>query len=249
MISAFRHLILILSLLCLAASASAADLVISAAASLTNAFQEMKPVFEKAHPGTTLVFNFAASGALLKQIEQGAPVDIFASADQETMDKAATLLDASSRVDFTGNALVLIVPAENSLTVKTPQDLRDDSVKLVAIGNPESVPVGRYAKAALAKDGLYEALTPKFVLAESVRQALDYVARGEVQAGFVFASDAALRADKVTVAAEVGGHKPIVYPIAVIKASANKDMAQAFIKLVQSAEGQAVLSKYGFKKL
>lgn len=249
MISAFRRLILTLSLLTLAASASATDLVVSAAASLTNAFQEMKPVFEKAHPGTTLVFNFAASGALLKQIEQGAPVDVFASADQETMDKAAPLLDPSSRVDFIGNALVLVVPSESALAIKTPQDLRGDSVKLVAIGNPESVPVGRYAKASLAKDGLYEDLTPKFVLAESVRQALDYVARGEVQAGFVFASDAALRADKVTIAAQIAGHKPVVYPIAVIKASTNKDKAQAFVKLVQSAEGQAVLNKYGFKKL
>ncbi len=248
MMSTFRHIVLTLSLVCLAVSANAADLVVSAAASLTNAFQEMKPVFEKAHPGTTLVFNFAASGPLLKQIEQGAPVDVFASADQETMDKAAPRVMAESRANFAGNALVLIVPSDSTLTLTTPEDLKNDAVKLIAIGNPESVPAGRYAKGALSKTGLYDALTPKFVLAESVRQALDYVSRGEVQAGLVYATDAAQRQDKVKVVATVAGHKPISYPIAIIKDCANKDMAQAFIKLVQSAEGQGVLAKYGFTK-
>jgi molybdate transport system substrate-binding protein len=240
--------ILSLALILLSAPAQAADLVVSAAASLTNAFEEMKAPFQKANPGTTVVFNFAASGALLKQMEQGAPVDVFASADQETMDKAAALIDAPTRVDFAGNALVLVVPAEGGQAVNDPKELQGDGFKLIAIGNPESVPVGRYAKGALTAAGLYEALTPKFVLAENVRQALDYVARGEVQAGFVYATDAALRADKVKVAAEVPGHKPISYPIALLQASGSKDKGQAFIDFVKGAEGQAVLAKYGFKK-
>ena len=228
--------------------AVAADLVISAAASLTNAFAEMKPIFEKSHPDTQLVFNFAASGALLSQMQQGAPVDVFASADQETMDKAGELIDAASRVNFAGNALVLVVPTENSLPLSTPEELKGEQFKLIAIGNPDSVPVGRYAKGALEKAGLYDALAPKFVLAENVRQALDYISRGEVQAGFVYATDAALRSDKVRVAAEIPGHKPITYPIALLAGSKSKDMGQQFIAFVTGPEGQAILGKYGFKQ-
>lgn len=237
-------------ILCLgfALPASAADLLVSAAASLTNAFGDIKTAFEKAHPGTNVVYNFAASGALLQQIEQGAPVDIFASADQESMDKAAARIMPATRVNFAGNALVLIVPAEGGMTLTDPKDLQGEKVKLIAIGNPDSVPAGRYAKAALTKDGLFDALAPKFVLAENVRQALDYVARGEVQAGLVYATDAAQRADKVKVTATVAGHKPITYPMAQMEASAAKDMGKAFIEYVLSAEGQNILAKYGFTK-
>ena len=242
------HTFLSLALFLASTPAMAGELLVSAAASLTNAFSEMKAPFEKANPGTTLVLNFASSGALLKQMEQGAPVDVFASADQVTMDKAAALMDPASRVDFAGNALVLIVPSEGGLPLSSPEELKGEQFKLVAIGNPDSVPVGRYAKGALEAAGLYEALTPKFVLAENVRQALDYVARGEVQAGFVYATDAALRADKVTVATEVAGHKPISYPIAMLKDAKGKDMGRKFIDFVTGEEGQAILAKFGFKK-
>ena len=246
--SRLLHTILSLFLILASTPAMAGDLLVSAAASLTNAFKEMKEPFEKAHPGTTLVFNFAASGALLKQMEQGAPVDVFASADQATMDKAGQLIDEPTRVDFAGNALVMVVPAEGGLPLTAPEELKGEQVKLVAIGNPDSVPAGRYAKGALEAAGLYEPLTPKFVLAESVRQALDYVARGEVQAGFVYATDAALRADKVKVAAEVAGHKPISYPIALLNDSKSKDMGQTFIDFIKGDEGQAILARFGFKK-
>lgn len=246
--SRLLHTILSLFLILASTPAMAGDLLVSAAASLTNAFKEMKEPFEKAHPDTTLVFNFAASGALLKQMEQGAPVDVFASADQATMDKAGQLIDEPTRVDFAGNALVMVVPAEGGLPLTAPEELKGDQVKLVAIGNPDSVPAGRYAKGALEAAGLYEPLTPKFVLAESVRQALDYVARGEVQAGFVYATDAALRADKVKVAAEVAGHKPISYPIALLKDSKSKEMGQTFIDFIKGEEGQAILARFGFKK-
>jgi molybdate transport system substrate-binding protein len=229
-------------------TALAGDLVVSAAASLTNAFQEMKVPFEKANPGTTLVLNFAASGPLLQQMQQGAPVDVFASADQETMDKAGELIDAASRANFAGNALVLIVPSEGGPALSDPKELAGDEFKLIAIGNPDSVPAGRYTKGALEAVGLFDQLTPKFVMAESVRQALDYVSRGEVQAGFVYATDAALRADKVKVAAEVVGYKPISYPIAMLKESKNKDLGQKFLDFVMGEEGQAILAQFGFKK-
>lgn len=242
------HTILSLCIVLMSTPAMAKDLLVSAAASLTNAFTEMKEPFEKAHPGTSLVLNFASSGALLKQMEQGAPVDVFASADQATMDKAGPLMDPATRVNFAGNALVLIVPADSTLPLSAPEELKNEAFKLVAIGNPDSVPVGRYTKGALEAAGLYEALTPKFAMAESVRQALDYVARGEVQAGFVYATDAVLRADKVKVALEVTGHKAITYPIALLAASQNRDMGLAFVDFVKSEEGQAILKKYGFKK-
>jgi molybdate transport system substrate-binding protein len=228
--------------------ALAGDLLVSAAASLTNAFTQMQEPFEQAHPGTKLVFNFAASGPLLQQMEQGAPVDVFASADQETMDKAAKLIDPATRVNFAGNALVLIVPTGSGLTVNDPRDLTSDPFKLIAIGNPDSVPVGRYTKGALDAAGLYDALAPKFVLAENARQALDYVARGEVQAGFVYATDAAQRAEKVKVAAEVAGHKPITYPMALVQSSKTRDMGQAFIDFVTGEAGQAILAAHGFKQ-
>jgi len=242
------HTILSLCIVLMSTPAMAGDLLVSAAASLTNAFTEMKEPFEKAHPGTTLILNFASSGALLKQMEQGAPVDVFASADQATMDRAEKLIDPATRVNFAGNALVLIVPVEGGLPLNDPAALKGKEVKLVAIGNPDSVPAGRYAKVALEHAGLYEALTPKFVLAESVRQALDYVARGEVQAGFVFATDATLRADKVKVTAEIAGHKPITYPVALLGASREKEMGQAFIDFVKSEEGQGILGRFGFKR-
>lgn len=233
-------------LLLVSTPALAGELLVSAAASLTNAFTEMKAPFEAANPGATLVLNFAASGALLRQMEQGAPVDVFASADQETMDKA--LIDPATRVNFAGNALVLIVPSDSTFPLRSPEELKDGQVKLIAIGNPDSVPVGRHTRGALEAAGLYEALTPKFVLAENVRQALDYVARGEVQAGFVYATDAAQRADKVKVATEVVGLRPISYPIALLKESKSKDMGRKFIDFVTGEEGQAILAKYGFKK-
>jgi len=228
----------------------AADLTVSAAASLTNAFQEIKPLFEKANPGVNVLYNFAASGPLLKQIEAGAPVDVFASADQETVDQAVSkkLILDGTRKDFVSNTLVMIVPADSKLGIKTAKDLSGAKVERIAIGNPDSVPVGRYTRDSLTKEGLYESLKPKFVQGESVRQVLDYVSRGEVQAGFVYMTDAMIAKDKVLVAAEMGGHAPITYPIAVVAASANKDTAGKFLAFVLSPEGQAVLAKYGFKK-
>lgn len=233
-----------------AAPLRAADLTVSAAASLTNAFQELKPLFEKANPGVNVLFNFAASGPLLKQIEAGAPVDVFASADQETMDQAASkkLMAEGTRKDFVANSLVMITPSDSKLGLRQAKDLAGASVARIAVGNPDSVPVGRYTRDSLAKDGLYETLKPKFVLGESVRQVLDYVSRGEVQAGFVYMTDAMIAKDKVAVAATMGGHAPITYPVAVVAASVHKDMGAKFVSFVLSAEGQAVLAKYGFKK-
>lgn len=229
---------------------AATELLVSAAASLTDAFKDIGKDYEAQHPGVTVRFNFAATGPLLQQIEQGAPVDVFASADQQSMDKAEKggFVQAGSRVDFTGNGLMLICPAGKT-EVKGLADLSSPQVLKISVGNPESVPVGRYTKASLEKEGLWESLTPKYIMGSSVKQVLEYVIRGEVEAGFVFATDAAIAKDKVRVVTEIPTVKPIVYPVAVVTASAQKEQAQAFITYLKSAEGQAFLVKYGFKKL
>ncbi|MFX1680283.1 molybdate ABC transporter substrate-binding protein [Mitsuaria sp. CC2] len=230
--------------------AHAADVTVSAAASLTNAFKELAPAFEAAHPGTKVQFNFAASDALLAQIAKGAPVDVFASADQETMDKAQQqkLLVDGSRRNFVSNALVVITPAQNGVPVKSLAELQQPTVKRIAIGRPEGVPAGRYAKAALEKANLWTALEPKAVFAQNVRQALDYVARGETEAGFVYATDAFVMKDKVRILFSVPTETPISYPIAVTNGGTNADGGKQFLDFVASAPGQAVLAKFGFQK-
>lgn len=232
------------------APASAADLVVSAAASLTNAFQKVAAAYEAKHPGTHVVLNFAASDVLLQQIANGAPADVFASADQKAMDKAQAqnVLMDGSRKNFATNQLVLIKPRASGLTVASLDDLKQPSIRHIAYGDPASVPVGRYTQGALEAAGVWSVVSAKGVLAQSVRQALDYVARDEVDVGFVYATDAAIMPDKVTVALRVTSTIPISYPIAVIKTSRSPAQAQAFEQFVLSPEGQQLLGAAGFLK-
>ncbi len=254
----FSLLVLGMGMALSAALASAETVTVSAAASLTNAFKEIGKGFEAANPGNTVEFNFAASGALLQQIVQGAPADVFASADQETMDKAAAgnTIKSGSRVNFAGNGLVVIVPKDSKLKIASLKDLAGADVKRVVIGNPSTTPNGRYARAAMQAAGVWEAVEPKLVLAENVRQSLSYVGRGEVEVGFVFSTDAKQDEDKVNVALTVPTvakdqkrgqwvASPIVYPIAEVAASKGK-MGAAFIAYVRSPDGQKVLQRYGF---
>ena len=226
----------------------AQELMVSAAASLTNAFQEIGQRFEQQHPGTKVIFNFAASGYLLQQIAQGAPVDVFASADQKTMNQAQEkeLIVPASRKNFVSNTLVLIVPQDSRLVLTGPKDLVLLQVKRVAVGNPATVPVGRYTQEALTQAGLWESLQPKLIMGESVRQVLDYVSRAEVDAGLVYATDAAIAQGKVKTAAEVQGHQPIVYPVALVAASQKQALGQEFLNFLSAPESVAILSKYGF---
>lgn len=224
------------------------ELIVSAAASLTNAFPEIGKLFEKQHPGTKIIFNFAASGPLLQQIAQGAPVDVFASADQQTMNQAQEkgLIVPASRKNFVSNTLVLITPEKSGLPLAGPKDLASPEVKRVALGNPETVPVGRYTREALVNMGLWDQLSPKFILGESVRQVLDYVSRGEVDAGFVFATDAAIGKGKVKTVTGVQGHQPIIYPVALVGASQKQALAQSFVDFILSPPAQEIFKKYGF---
>ena len=231
-------------------SAMARDLIVSAAASLTNAFTDIGHEFERAHPDTKVVFNFAGSGQLLQQIAKGAPVDVFASADQETMDKAEAggVLEGGSRAGFARNSLVVIVPSDSMLSIASLNDLTKSEIRHVAIGNPESVPVGRYSKAALQAAGVWEALQGKVVNTQNVRQSLDYVARGEVDAACVYRSDAAIVPEKVRIVLEVTTATPVFYPIAIVKGSGAKSEAKEFVGFVHSNVAQKILQKYGFGK-
>jgi len=231
------------------AGAAAADLVVSAASSLTDAFQAVGKAYEARHPETRVVLNFAASDVLLRQISSGAPADVFASADQSAMDKAvkAGAIDPATRQDFASNRLVLVVPKDGRVHVTGPAGLEDPKVTRVAYGDPASVPVGRYTKAALERQGLWGVISAKGVLAQNVRQGLDYVARGEVDAGFVFATDAAIMKDSVDVAAVVATPTPITYPIAVVAGSTQAREAARFEAFVQSVDGRAILAGFGFR--
>jgi molybdate transport system substrate-binding protein len=231
-----------------AGGAVAADLTVSAAASLTDAFREIGTAFEAAHPQTKVRLNFGASGALLQQIAQGAPVDVLASADRETMDEAERrrLVRAETRADFAANALVVVVPRDTGKPPASLAELAAPAIRRVAIGIPASVPVGRYTKAVLEKAQLWSQVEAKMIGAQTVRQALDYVARGEVDAGFVYATDAALMADRVRVAFVVATATPVRYPIAVVAASTFADEARQFVAFVRAEAAQSILRRFGF---
>ena len=196
----------------------AKDLTVSAAASLKDAFQEIAAQYKRQHPDVDVKLNTAGSGALLQQLLQGAPVDVVAFADQKTMDMAAE---------------------KNAV---------DTSTRRIALSNPESVPVGRYTKAALEKAGLFTTLQPKIITTQNVRHSLDYVARGEVDAGFVYRTDAVLMPQKVRITATIPLDTPVSYPIAVSTASSDKAEAQRFLNYVLSPKGRQVLNKYGFSR-
>ncbi|XXQ69334.1 molybdate ABC transporter substrate-binding protein [Neisseriaceae bacterium B1] len=237
-------------LFALATPALAADVTVSAAASLKDAFGDIARAYEKQYPQDKIKLNTAASGVLLRQIEQGAPVDVFASADQATMDKAAQkqLIQAQTRRNFVRNSLVLVTPKNSSLKLKTLADLQQNSVKKIAIGKPESVPAGKYAQDALQKAKLYDTLKSKYIYTQNVRQASDYVLRGEVDAGFVYRTDAQLKQHSLNIVAEVPTTPAVVYPIAVSQSSKNAAEAKRFTDFILSAQGQQILQRYGFQK-
>lgn len=228
----------------------ALDVTVSAAASLTNAFQDIGREFEQAHPGTKVLFNFGSSGQLVQQITRGAPVDAFAAADQESMDRAEKggAIERGSRYNFVRNELVVIVPAGAATTVASLADLKTPAFARIAIGNPESVPAGRYAKLALDKAALWEPLKERMVNTQNVRQALDYVARGEADAGFVYATDARLLPLRVKPAFKVDMPADILYPVAVTRGGGNQRGGFAFVEFLKTETAQRILARYGFLK-
>jgi molybdate transport system substrate-binding protein len=230
-------------------NAVAKEITVSAAASLQEAFREIGAIYERQN-NVKINFNFASSGALQKQIEGGAPVDVFASAGKPQIDALASqnLILPETRRDFVQNELVLIVPAKSDVKPTSFVQILENEKARLAIGNPKTVPVGQYAEQTLVRLGVWEKLQGRLILAEDVRQVLEYVSRGEVEAGVVYVSDVKTAEDKVRIIASApeNSHEPILYPIAAVKDSKNQDAARKFIELVLSAEGQQILQKYGF---
>jgi molybdate transport system substrate-binding protein len=225
------------------------NLTVSAAISLKDAFNEIGDIY-KSKTGKAVNFNFGASGALQRQIETGAPVDVFASAGEKQMDELAAknLIDIETRRSFARNALVLIAPPDSKLNLIAFSDLTKTEVNKIAVGNPKTVPAGQYTEQLFDKMNLKRDLQAKLIFAEDVRQVLDYVVRGETDAGIVYASDARAVGEKARVIATAPeeAHSPILYPVAVIKESKQKQAAREFVDLVLSAEGKTILAKYGF---
>jgi molybdate transport system substrate-binding protein len=234
-----------------AAGASAQEMVLSVAVSLKDATEEVGRAFMAAHPGVTLRYNFGASGDLQKQIEAGAPADVFLSAATRQMDELEkrNLIVAGSRRAFARNALTVVKPADSRIDIAKAGDLLEARVTRIVVGNPRTVPAGQYAEESLRALGLWDRLHPKLVFAENVRQALDYVVRGEVDAGFVYTTDAAARAQGVREAFRPpeDSYRPIVYPGAVVAASRHGTLAQAFLDLLSGAPGRTVLARFGFQ--
>jgi molybdate transport system substrate-binding protein len=224
------------------------EVTVSAAISLKNAFEEIGKVLE-ARQGIHCVFNYGASGDLAKQISAGAPVDVFAAAAMKEMDalEKQGMLEAGTRSVFAGNSIVLIAPA-GSTGISSFDALAKGFEGRLAIGNPKTVPAGRYAEEVLKHFALLPLLQEKLVYAENVRQVLDYVARGEAGVGIVYATDAIARGREVAVLATAppDAHGPVRYPVAVMKDSRNAAAAKAFIALLLSKQGQDILRKHGF---
>lgn len=225
------------------------EVTISAAASLTDALKEIQTAFEAEHKSTKLRMNFGSSGALQQQIEQGAPVDLFISAATSNMDALGKkgVVEQSAVQPLVSNTVVLIRSKAGEPAVAGWEHLKADKVKRIAIGNPEHVPAGKYGKAVLEKLNLWEGVQPKLVLGEDVRGVLTYVESGEVQAGIVYRTDAAV-SQKVVVVAEApaGSHAPVVYPMAVVKDAKHGAEAKEFADYLKSEAGMKVLEKFGF---
>ncbi|WP_339167031.1 molybdate ABC transporter substrate-binding protein [Paenibacillus sp. FSL R5-0341] len=225
------------------------DLTISAAASLTDAMKEIETNFETANPNIELNFNFGASGALQQQIEQGAPADIFVSAATKNMNALVdeNLIASGDQKNLLQNSLVAIVPADGTNTVASETDLTSDSIKTVAIGIPESVPAGTYAKEALTNAKLWDELESKLVQGKDVRQVLQYVETGNADAGFVYKTDA-LTSDQVKIAFEVdkNSYTPANYPVGIIEGTKHRTEAEQFYAYLQTPEVLDIFTKYGF---
>lgn len=248
--------ILCLAVLALIAASPGAEeepttITVSAAASLTEAFNDITGEFEAENPDTNIELNFASSGTLRTQIESGAPVDVFASASESDMYLLSekNLIEESSRKDFAANTVVMVVPEKNgSESTKTLENLTANSIEKIAIGNPETTPIGKYAKHALEDAGIWDEIQSKVILGETVKQVLTYVETGEVDAGFVFITDAESgKKDLYEIALTVPVNESITYPIAVLNESANKKGAHEFVDFVTGARGQEILAEYGFR--
>jgi molybdate transport system substrate-binding protein len=250
----FYFIISLILTICISCSASTPEastqtqLTVSVAASLQDVMAPIAEAYQQQEPNTLIVYNFASSGTLQQQIEQGAPVDVFISASPKQIDilESKNLLKAETRKNLLKNEVVLVT-AKDSQSLQDFADLTGENITKIALGNPETVPAGQYGKEVLSHLKLYEDLTPKFVLAKDVRQVLFYVESGNVDAGIVYQTDAML-SDKITIVATApeGSHSPILYPVAVLQQSKFPEQAQRFVDFLITDTAQSIFKDYGF---
>jgi molybdate transport system substrate-binding protein len=243
-----RRLATLLLVALFAASLRAADLNVFAAASLSDALKEIAKTYELSS-GDRIHFNLGASSTLARQIGQGAPADVFISADDAKMDDLATvdLIIAATRCSLLSNTLVIVVNADSGAAITAPADLAKPAVRRIALGEPETVPAGIYAKAYLRKTGLWERIVDKVVPMDNVRACLAAVESGDADAGIVYRTDA-LISRKVTIAWEipVADGPKISYPVAVVNGSEHPETARRFVTYLESPEARAVFTRFGF---
>ncbi len=228
---------------------SKTELTVSAAISLKDALDEIAQLYRGKHAGVTIHFNLGGSGTLQRQVEQGAPVDIFISASPDQMDalESKGLILAGTRQDMVKNSVVLIVPKEKE-GISSFEDLTKPEAKTIAVGEPQTVPAGKYAQQVLMHFGLYDKVKTKLVLGKDVREVLAYVATGNADAGIVYITDAKISEQvKIVATAPDDSHSPIIYPLAVIKDSKNIAAAKEFAEFLLSAPARDVFKKYGFQ--
>ena len=227
------------------------DLNISAAASLKEVMVDLETEYKNINENVKLVINYGGSGSLQQQIEQGAPCDLFISAGQKqmnTLKEEGLLLDDTTK-DLVENTLVLI--KSNGVEVNNFDELKNDKVKHIAIGEPESVPAGKYADEVLKNTGIKDNISDKLVFAKDVKEVLAWVASGNADVGFVYLSDA-LNNSNVKIVEnidEVNNHSKIVYPVSVIKDSKNIEDAKNFEDFLFTHEAQEIFEKYGYKSI
>lgn len=229
-------------------SVYADEILVSAAASLTDVLKEISSGYQ-AKSKHTVKFNFGPSSGLARQIEEGAPADLFFSADlpqMETLEKNGRL-EPGTRKNLLSNQLVIIVPTDSKLAISSPKDLLKADIKRIALAEPSSVPVGVYSSKYLADEGLWDKAKTKIVPVQDVRATLASVESGNVEAGFVYKTDAAV-SKKVKIAYEVPVDKgpKITYPMAIVKDSKRKEAARDFLNFVQSPAAKVAFKKYGF---
>ena len=226
------------------------EILVAAAASLQYVMEDkIQPAFEKENPDIKLSFTFDSSGKLQTQIEEGADADVFFSAAMKQMNALEDegLVDADSVVELLENKIALIVPKDSTLGITGFEDIT--KAEKIALGDPESVPAGQYAKEALTNLNVWDSIQDKVSFGTNVTEVLNQVAAASADAGIVYATDAASKADQVTVVAEAPEgslEKKVIYPVAVVKATTHEDAAKAFVDFLQTPEAIAVFESYGF---
>ena len=228
------------------------QLIVSAAASLKDVMEEIKLIYQQKHPETEIIYNFASSGSLQRQIEQGAPVDVFISAANKQMnalEKQGLLLKGTSQY-LLKNQLVLVTPANNqtrNVKLDNFNDLTNQEINTIALGEPNSVPAGKYAQEVLTSFKIVDRVNAKAIYGKDVRQVLNYVATGNVDAGIVYRTDVRVTDNiHIVSTAPENTHSPVIYPIAAIKDSDNPEAATKLIEFLTTPEAQKIFEEYGF---